>query len=293
MPTPALEVLTAAPVPFDPDGTLRMDVFTAMLTRVSRHTQGAFVNGTTAEFPALDDAERADLLEAAVAVLGHDNVVAHVGAPSLRQVLRHADAAVALGIHRIASLTPYYLPCDFARTHHFFEAIASRFAGVDVFVYLFPERSGLEVSPEELARLTSIDGIAGAKLSGRPNDQFARYAQLAAPGSRIYSGDDGSYPTVANAGGSGVVSGVSAAFPELFGELTKALTAAPPDAAAVHAAQAHVTAAVAAAGSNITRLKYALSRRYDEMWAARMPLPTLEDASKEDIDALIASVPAS
>ena len=293
MPARALEVLTAAPVPFDTDGTLRMDVFTAMLTRVSRHTQGAFVNGTTAEFPALDDGERADLLEAAVAVVGADNVVAHVGAPSLRQVLRHADAAAALGVRRMASLTPYYLPCDFAQTHQFFEAIAGRFPGIDLFVYLFPERSGIDVSPEELGQLTSIDGIAGAKLSGRPSDQFARYVRLAAPGSRIYSGDDGSYPTVANAGGSGVVSGVSAAFPELFGELTKALTAATRDAAAVEAVQARVTAVVAAAGPNITLLKYALSRRYDEVWAARMPLPTLEDASKKVIDALVSSVPAS
>jgi dihydrodipicolinate synthase/N-acetylneuraminate lyase len=90
-------------------------------------------------------------------------------------------------------------------------------------VYLFPERSGIDVSPEELAQLTSIDGVRAAKLSGRPNNHFDRYVQLAAPGSLIYSGDDSSYPAVVAAGGAGIVSGVSSAFPELFGALTRVL----------------------------------------------------------------------
>lgn len=59
-----LEVLTAAPVPFARDGALLMGTYEAMLARIRPHTQGVFVNGTTAEFPALDDVERVDLLGA-------------------------------------------------------------------------------------------------------------------------------------------------------------------------------------------------------------------------------------
>jgi 4-hydroxy-tetrahydrodipicolinate synthase len=154
-----------------------------------------------------------DLLKAAVAAFGADMVVAHIGAPSLRQVLRHAEATGDLGITRMAALTPYFLPCDFAQIHQFSAAVTQAFPHVSTFVYLFPERSGIDVSPEELAQLTAIDGIAGAKLSGRPNDQFERYTELAAPGSRIYSGDDSSYPEVAAAGGVGIVSGSPPPFP--------------------------------------------------------------------------------
>jgi hypothetical protein len=110
--------------------------------------------------------------------------------------------------------------------HDFYAAITGEFPDASVFVYLFPGRSGIDVSPEELAQLTAIDGVAGAKLSGRPNDQFARYVELAAPGSLVYSGDDSSYPHVAAAGEAGIVSGVSSAFPELFGQLTRALLSA-------------------------------------------------------------------
>jgi 4-hydroxy-tetrahydrodipicolinate synthase len=283
----ALEVLTAAPVPFGQDGALLMKTYEAMLARIRPHTQGVFVNGTTAEFPALDDMERVDLLKAAVAVFGADKVVAHIGAPSLLQVLRHAEAAGDLGITRMAALTPYFLPCDFPQIHEFFTAVTKAFPHVSTFVYLFPERSGIDVSPEELAQLTAIDGIAGAKLSGRPNEQFERYIELAAPGSRIYSGDDGSYPRVAAAGGAGIVSGVSSAFPELFGQLTRSLRAEAGDPTATEAVQGHVVPIVRAVGPTITRLKYALSTRHDETWDTRMPLPAVDQETRTAINALI------
>ena len=228
-----------------------------------------------------------DLLKAAVAAFGADKVVAHIGAPSLRQVLRHAEAAGDLGITRMAALTPYFLPCDFAQIHEFYAAVTQAFPQVSTFVYLFPERSGIDVPPEELAQLTAIDGIVGGKLCGRPNDQFERYIELAAPRSRIYSGDDGSYPRVAAAGGAGIVSGVSSAFPELFGQLTRSLMTKAGDPTATEAAQRHISSVVGAVGPTITRLKYALSTRYHETWGARMPLPAVDQETRTVIDALL------
>jgi len=290
MPTHALEVLTAAPVPFAKNGNLLMDTFEAMLARIGPHVQGVFVNGTTAEFPALDDGERSELLKAAVSAMGADRVVAHIGAPSLRQVLRCAESAAGFGVTRMAALTPYYLPCDFEQVHEFYAAITSEVPGASLFVYLFPERSGIDVSPEELARLTAIDGVAGAKLSGRPNEQFARYVELAARGSLVYSGDDGSYPRVAAAGGAGIVSGVSSAFPELFGELTSALTSEEPEVN-VKDVQDRVTSVVQAVGPTIARLKYALESRYDETWGTRMPMPAVDEETRTVIRSLLPGGP--
>jgi dihydrodipicolinate synthase/N-acetylneuraminate lyase len=154
-------------------------------------------------------------------------------------------------------------------------------------VYLFPERSGIDVSPEELAQLTSIDGVRAAKLSGRPNNHFDRYVQLAAPGSLIYSGDDSSYPAVVAAGGAGIVSGVSSAFPEIFGALTRVLKTE--DQVAVTEAQDRVLPVVQVVGPTITRLTYAMATRYAETWNTRMPLPAVSSETKTLIDALLAT----
>jgi 4-hydroxy-tetrahydrodipicolinate synthase len=287
MQTHPVEVLTAAPVPFGEDGRVLVDTYEAMLARVVQHAEGVFVNGTTGEFPALEDGERLDLLRSAVATFGASQVVAHIGAPSVRQVLRLADAAAGLGITRLAALTPYYLPCDFEQIFDFYAALTREFPDASVFVYLFPERSGIDVTPEELAQLTSIDGVKGAKLSGRPNNDFRRYVELAAPGSLIYSGDDSSYPNVVEAGGAGIVSGVSSAFPELFSALTRALRNTEQQVA-VTQAQDRVVPAVHAVGPTITRLKYALTARYGETWNTRMPLPAVSGETKTLIDSLVA-----
>lgn len=83
------------------------------------------------------------------------------------------------------------------------------------------------------------------------------------------------------------MSGVSSTFPELFGQLTRALTTKAGDATATDAAQGHVASVVRAVGPTITRLKYALSTRYGETWGTRMPLPAVDEETRTVIDALI------
>ena len=56
-------------------------------------TAGAFVLGTTGEFPALSFEERTALTKLSVDELGpHMRVIVHVGAPSLFEVLRLIEA---------------------------------------------------------------------------------------------------------------------------------------------------------------------------------------------------------
>ena len=69
---------------------------------------GVFVSGTTGEFTALDDDERAAVLSAALTVFGADAVYAHVGAAAARQAERLTARAVALGARRLAAITPFY-----------------------------------------------------------------------------------------------------------------------------------------------------------------------------------------
>ena len=282
--TQQLEVLTATPVPFDQKGDIALGRFAAQIHRIEPHVQVAFVGGTTGEFPALEESERHELLRIAVDAFGPARVVAHIGAPSTRQVTRLAESAANLGITRMALLTPYYLPCGFAEIHDFYATIAGRFPAAQIYAYVFPERTGIDVSPAELGELTKIDGVVGAKLSGRPNERFEDYVAAVAPGAHVYSGDDGQYPRFAAAGGAGIVSGVSSLIPELYGQLTEALRAG--NTAAAEALQEKVLPVVHACGPSITRLKYGIARRYGEQWGSRMPLPAVPEDVRVVIDAL-------
>ena len=101
----------ATVTPFRVDGELDTDALAPLFDRLrSAGVDGVFVNGTTAEFVALDDDERATTIAAALGVFGPDRVIAHVGAADARHASRLARRAVDLGAHRLAAITPYYLP---------------------------------------------------------------------------------------------------------------------------------------------------------------------------------------
>ena len=160
------------------------------------------VAGTTGEFPALEDDERLWLAEQALAEAGPDRVIVHIGAPDARHAARLARAAVALGARRIAAITPYYLPArpDELVTHY--RRVREAAPDAELYAYIFPERTGLTVSPSLLADAARAAALAGAKISGSASADLAGYV-AAAPGLRIFSGNDADPWATTRAGGDG------------------------------------------------------------------------------------------
>jgi 4-hydroxy-tetrahydrodipicolinate synthase len=216
--TAAPVVLSAVPTLFDADGELDAGANRALYKLVAGLLDGALVAGTTGEFPALEDAERLSLFELALAELGPDRVIAHIGAPDARHAARLARAAVALGATRIAAITPYYLPARPDEVAGHYRRIRDAAPGPELYAYIFPERTGLTVPPPLLAEVAEAAGLAGAKISGSASAELAGYV-AAAPGLRIFSGNDASPWATMRAGGAGVISGRSSAYPEVYGAL--------------------------------------------------------------------------
>jgi 4-hydroxy-tetrahydrodipicolinate synthase len=243
--TSAPVVLSAVPTLFGPDGELDPDANRALYKLVAGLVGGLFVAGTTGEFPALQDAERLSLFELALAEAGPDRVIAHIGAPDARHASRLAQAAVALGARRIAAITPYYLPArpDELTTHY--RRIRDAVPDPEFYAYIFPERTGLPVPPPLFAEVAEAAGLAGAKVSGSASADLAGYV-AAAPWLRIFSGNDANPGAAMQAGAAGVISGRSAAYPEVYAALP---------------AQQERLDRIVALGASIGRLKHALQVR--------------------------------
>jgi 4-hydroxy-tetrahydrodipicolinate synthase len=280
------QIISAVPVPFRRDGGIDLPEFDATLRSLAEHVHGVLVAGTTGEFPALDDAERVELFGRAIDVLGAERVIAHIGHASARQVVRLAESAAPLGITRFAALTPYYLPTDDDGVVAHFQEITAALPGARVYAYLFPERTGLAVSPEALGRIMALPGMAGVKLSGGAAARLAEYAPCLRDGQELYSGDDATLPLVLEKGGAGVVSGVSAAFPQTFAALARALDAGPgPESDALQATAVRLVGLV---GPTIPRLKAALAARTGAVWASRMSQPAVADDVRRAIEEAVA-----
>ncbi len=276
-------VFAAVPTPFTADGALDATVARTLFGLVAEHVDGLFVAGTTGEFPSLDDGERLALIEIGLDVAGPDRVIAHIGAPDARRAARLAASAAALGATRIAAITPYYLAPTPAEVTAYFRRIRQAAPAAGLYSYIFPERTGLTVPPDQFASLAHTVGLAGAKFSGAAARNVAACA-AACPGVRIFSGDDSDLAATLRSGGAGIISARAAAFPEVFGALSAALAAGDAEAAARH--QADVSAIVSA-GASIGRVKEALRLRGLRSMTARMPVNVPDEATAARIAELV------
>lgn len=279
-------VFAAVPTPFTADGTLDIATARRLFGFVARRVDGLFVAGTTGEFPSLDDDERLALIETGLEAAGPDRVIAHIGAPDARRASRLAASAVALGATRIAAITPYYLAPLPSEVTAYFDQIRQATPAAGLYSYIFPERTGLTVPPDQFAALAQTVGLAGAKFSGAAARNVAACA-AACPGVRIYSGDDSDLAATLRGGGAGIISARSAAFPEVFGGLSAALAAGNAEAAARY--QADVTV-ITSAGASIGRIKEALRLRGFDSMFARMPVSVPDQPTAARIAELVESL---
>ena len=289
--SPAAVVLSAVPTLFSSDGEVDLDANRTLYKQVAGLLDGLFVAGTTGEFPALDDAERLSLIEVALAEAGPGRVIGHIGAPDARHSARLARAAVALGATRVAAITPYYLPARPDELAAHYGRIRDAAPDAELYAYIFPERTGLRVPPPVFAAVASAARLAGAKLSGSAAAELAGYV-AAAPGLRMFSGDDTNPAAAMRAGGAGVISGRSGAYPEVYAALAAALAAGDEEAAARHQL---VLDRIVALGASIGRVKYALQLRGRGGTTARMtvdpPDASLSAAIAAEVAGLLPAFP--
>jgi 4-hydroxy-tetrahydrodipicolinate synthase len=275
--TTAPVVYSAVPTLFGPDGELDPGANRALYRLLAGLVDGMLVAGTTGEFPSLEDAERLALFELALAEAGPDRVIAHIGAPDARHAIRLARAVVALGATRIAAITPYYLPARPDELADHYRRIRDAVPGPELYAYIFPERTGLAVAPSLFAEVAQAAGLAGAKISGSASADLAGYV-AAAPGLRIFSGNDANPWATMRAGGAGVISGRSSAYPEVYAALRS-----DPDV------QERLDRIVAL-GASIGRIKHALAVRGLAGTTARM---TIDPPGPELAAAIAAEVSAT
>src|SRR4029079_1211304 len=140
-----------------------------------------------------------------------------------------ARAGLRAGAPGIAAITPYYLPARPDELTGHYRRIREAVPGPELYAYIFPERTGLAVTPSLFAEVAQAAGLAGAKISGSASADLVGYV-AAAPGLRIFSGNDANPWATMRAGGAGVISGRSSAYPEVYAALCKSTPGSDPGA---------------------------------------------------------------
>lgn len=177
--------------------------------------------GTTGESPTLTREEHLRVVEVTLEeAKGKVPVLAGAGGYDTAEVITLALELKALGVDGILSVTPYYNKPTQEGLYQHYKAIASA-VKLPIIVYSVQGRTGVNVEPATLKRLSEIDYIIGVKEASGNISQMAQVVQQVPSDFAVLCGDDSIAIPLIALGGHGVVSVVSNEIPREFTRLTQ------------------------------------------------------------------------
>ena len=174
---------------------------------------GLWVMGTTGEFAAFNEDERAEVVQTVVReVAGRVPVVANVSDAATRLVLRHTARAEAAGVDAVAVTPPYYYAHSQYELLVHYRAVAAA-TSLPVFIYNIPQTVRVAMALATAVELAEEGTAAGIKDS-QNNLEWFRELTLALENSRpsfkpfagtrhlidaaVLAGAVGAIPSIAN-----------------------------------------------------------------------------------------------
>ncbi len=200
-------VLTAMVTPFTKD----LSVDYAKAEKVAEHlvkngSDGLVVCGTTGESPTLTHQEEFELFRAVKNAVGKKaKIIAGTGSNSTATTIHATKEAEKIGVDAALVVVPYYnKPPQDALVHHY--TLIAKSTSLPIIIYNIPGRTGTNMLPETMAKLSQVKNIAGVKESAGSAEQAAEIRRKTPPDFLIYSGDDGMTLPYLSVGGCGVIS---------------------------------------------------------------------------------------
>ncbi|HVW84519.1 MAG TPA: 4-hydroxy-tetrahydrodipicolinate synthase [Bryobacteraceae bacterium] len=213
---------TALVTPFRTDGSLDEATLRKLVQRQIEHGIDFLVPcGTTGESPTLTREEHLRVVEITVEEAGGKvPVVAGAGGYNTHEVVELAKECERLGADGILSVTPYYNKPTPEGLYQHYKAIASAIH-LPIIVYSILGRTGINVDPATMVRLSQIDNIVGVKEASGNITQMAEIIHRVPERFVVLSGDDAITLPLIALGGRGVISVVSNEIPHVMTELAQ------------------------------------------------------------------------
>lgn len=169
--------------------------------------------GTTGECPTLTAEERRRVVEIVLEeARGRVPVVAGAGGYNTAEVIHAAREYQFMGADGILSVAPYYNKPTQEGMYQHFRAIAEALT-IPILLYNVPGRTGVNIEPATVKRLSAIANIAGIKEASGNISQMAAVAASVPGDFVVLSGDDAITLPLFALGGRGVISVASNEIP--------------------------------------------------------------------------------
>jgi 4-hydroxy-tetrahydrodipicolinate synthase len=193
--------------------------------QIENGTSGIVPCGTTGESATLSHEEHDRVIELTIkAVDKRVPVIAGTGSNSTEEALRLTRQAHKAGADGVLVVCPYYNRPSQEGLYQHYKIIAEE-VPIPIVVYNIPGRTGVNLNPDTLQRLSQIPNIVGIKEAGGSIKQMSDMIGLCGPDFDVISGDDAFTLPLMALGGKGVISVLSNIAPADMAALARACKA--------------------------------------------------------------------
>ena len=215
---------TALVTPFRTDGSLDESALRSLVKRqIDKGINFLVPCGTTGESPTLTHAEHLRVVELTLEIAkGKVPVLAGAGGYNTAEVISLANELQKLGADGILSVTPYYNKPTQEGLFQHFKAIASA-VNLPIILYSVQGRTGVNIEPSTVLRLSQIPNIVGIKEASGSISQMGAILNLVPKEFLVLSGDDSLTLPLISLGGRGLI---SVASNEIPAEMTRLVQSA-------------------------------------------------------------------
>ncbi len=215
---------TALVTPFRQDGSIDEPALRNLIVwQVESRIDFLVPCGTTGETPTLSHDEWLQVIDITIEVAGgRVPIVAGATSNSTHDAVEKAkEAAARPGVDAILTASPYYNKPTQEGQYRHFRAIAEAIEK-PIILYNVPGRTGTNLEPATLARLSEVPHIAGVKEASGNIAQIAEVCNAVPEHFLVFSGDDAITLPVIALGGVGIISVASNEIPREMAEMTRA-----------------------------------------------------------------------
>jgi N-acetylneuraminate lyase len=210
--------------PMTAEGKLNEDAFRKVMEfNIQAGVNGFWVAGGMGESVKLDDEVNMRLAEiAADQARGRVKIIMHVGSTTTARSAKMAEHAARAGVDAVSSVPPFFYGPTEEELLEYYRVVAAA-ADLPFFVYNFPSSTGLEFSPELMARVQEkVPQLQGLKHSALTFFNVRVFAKM---GLDCLSGWSMLMLPALTLGAAGTIDGAPIMAPERYVEVFRAFKA--------------------------------------------------------------------
>lgn len=189
--------------------------------QIAKGTNGIVPCGTTGESATLSHEEHNRVIELTVEVVDRRvPVIAGTGSNSTDEAIALTRHAKQAGADAALLITPYYNKPTQEGLYRHYKAVAES-VDLPLVLYNIPGRTGVNMLPATIARLSSIKTIVGVKEGSGSVQQASDIVQLCGDRLTLLAGDDALTLPMMAVGGKGVITVTANLLPAEMAQLVK------------------------------------------------------------------------